>query len=127
MDCPQVISRQAHTGGAACRAPGGKTGPARRPPACVPEGVNGVGRKMVTGDTGLRFALLGRLRAWRGDRELELGSPQQQAFLAVLLLRQERAASVADVVEALWGGNPPPRAVGALRTYASRLRKLLEP
>ncbi|MCC3768064.1 winged helix-turn-helix domain-containing protein [Streptomyces sp. UNOC14_S4] len=82
---------------------------------------------MVTGDTGLRFALLGRLRAWRGDRELELGSPQQQAFLAVLLLRQERAASVADAVEALWGGNPPPRAVGALRTYVSRLRKLLEP
>ncbi|WP_158857879.1 AfsR/SARP family transcriptional regulator [Streptomyces sp. NRRL B-1347] len=82
---------------------------------------------MVTGDTGLRFALLGRLRAWRGDTELELGSPQQQAFLAVLLLRQERAASVGDVVEALWGGNPPPRAVGALRTYASRLRKLLEP
>ncbi|MFD9903502.1 BTAD domain-containing putative transcriptional regulator [Streptomyces sp. NPDC059063] len=82
---------------------------------------------MVTGDTGLRFVLLGRLRAWRGDRELELGSPQQQAFLAVLLLRQERAASVGDVVEALWGGNPPPRAVGALRTYASRLRKLLEP
>ncbi|MEV0444663.1 BTAD domain-containing putative transcriptional regulator [Streptomyces spectabilis] len=80
-----------------------------------------------TGDTGLRFVLLGRLRAWRGDRELELGSPQQQAFLAVLLLRQERAASVGDVVEALWGGNPPPRAVGAVRTYASRLRKVLEP
>ncbi|MBF6052930.1 SARP family transcriptional regulator [Streptomyces eurocidicus] len=87
----------------------------------------GWGGKMVTGDTGLRFALLGRLRAWRGDRELELGSPQQQAFLAVLLLREERAASVADVVEALWGENPPPRAVGTLRTYVSRLRKLLEP
>ncbi|RKN60372.1 SARP family transcriptional regulator [Streptomyces klenkii] len=81
----------------------------------------------VTGDTGLRFALLGRLRAWRGDEELKLGSPQQQAFLAVLLLRRERAASMADVVDALWGENPPPRAVGALRTYASRLRKLLEP
>ncbi|GGO59490.1 AfsR/SARP family transcriptional regulator [Streptomyces lasiicapitis] len=86
-----------------------------------------MGREMFTGDTGLRFALLGRLRAWRGGRELELGSPQQQAFLAVLLLRQEQAASVADFVEALWGGNPPPRAVGTLRTYASRLRKLLEP
>ncbi|MEI5100672.1 BTAD domain-containing putative transcriptional regulator [Streptomyces sp. PmtG] len=93
----------------------------------MPEGINGVGRKMVTGDTGLRFALLGRLRAWRGDRELELGSPQQQAFLAVLLLSQERVASVGAVVEALWGGNPPLRAVGALRTYASRLRKSLEP
>lgn len=65
---------------------------------------------MVTGDTGLRFAPLGRLRAWRGDSELELGSPRQQAFLAVLL-RQRLAASVADVMEALWGGNPPPRAV----------------
>ncbi|WHM40967.1 hypothetical protein [Streptomyces sp. BPTC-684] len=82
---------------------------------------------MVTGYTGLRFALLGRLRAWRGDKELELGSPQRQAFLAVLLLRQELVASVADVVEDLWGGNPPARVVVVSRTYASRLRKLLEP
>ncbi|MGK5543564.1 AfsR/SARP family transcriptional regulator [Streptomyces sp. URMC 127] len=80
-----------------------------------------------TEETRLRFALLGRLRAWRDDEELALGSPQQQAFLAVLLLRQERAASMADIVEELWGGNPPPRAVGTLRTYASRLRRLLEP
>lgn len=46
---------------------------------------------MFTGDTGLRFALLGRLRAWRGDREWELGSPQQQAFRAVLLRQKQTA------------------------------------
>ncbi|MGX1117378.1 hypothetical protein RKD37_002741 [Streptomyces ambofaciens] len=38
----------------------------------------------------LRFSLLGPLRAWRGPTELSLGSPQQQAVLAALLLRGGR-------------------------------------
>ncbi|MFE0677796.1 BTAD domain-containing putative transcriptional regulator [Streptomyces sp. NPDC058867] len=74
----------------------------------------------------LRFALLGPLRAWRGDRELALGSPQQRAVLAMLLLRRGNAVTSADLVDGVWPV-PPARAVAMLRTYASRLRKLLEP
>ncbi|WP_338061104.1 AfsR/SARP family transcriptional regulator, partial [Streptomyces kanamyceticus] len=75
----------------------------------------------------LTFQLLGPVRAWRGGRQLALGSPQQRATLAVLLLSHGRPVSVSELVDALWGEEPPPRAVGTLRTYVSRLRALLEP
>ncbi|MER6672763.1 BTAD domain-containing putative transcriptional regulator [Streptomyces sp. NPDC000983] len=74
----------------------------------------------------LRFALLGPLRAWRGDRELALGSPQQRAVLAMLLLSRGNAVGSADLVDGVWP-TPPAGAVPVLRTYVSRLRKLLEP
>lgn len=75
----------------------------------------------------LRFTVLGPVRAWRGERELELGSPQQRAMLVALLLRGGRAVTAEELVDAVWGEQPPSAAVPILRTYASRLRKVLEP
>ncbi|MGW1563646.1 BTAD domain-containing putative transcriptional regulator [Streptomyces sp. NPDC002144] len=75
----------------------------------------------------LRFAVLGPVRAWQGDQELGLGSPQQRAVLAALLSRRSRPVSVNDLIDAVWGENPPSAAVSVLRTYVSRLRKVLEP
>ncbi|TJZ52078.1 tetratricopeptide repeat protein [Streptomyces piniterrae] len=73
----------------------------------------------------LRFSVLGPVRAWRGDVPLAAGSPQQRALLAALLLRGGRTATAAELVDALWGEEPPHAALAALRTYASRLRKAL--
>jgi predicted ATPase/DNA-binding SARP family transcriptional activator len=73
----------------------------------------------------LRFAVLGPVRAWHRDTELDLGSPQQRAVLAVLLLAEGRQVSVGALVDALWGHEPPRAAVGTVRTYVSRLRRCL--
>ncbi|MEU4652619.1 BTAD domain-containing putative transcriptional regulator [Streptomyces sp. NPDC023723] len=73
----------------------------------------------------LRFGVLGPVRAWRGDEPLATGSPMQRALLAALLLREGRTATAAELIDALWGEEPPPRALAAVRTYASRLRKVL--
>ncbi|MGW3014078.1 BTAD domain-containing putative transcriptional regulator [Streptomyces sp. NPDC001219] len=73
----------------------------------------------------LRFSVLGPVRAWRGHAPLAAGSPQQRALLAALLLRGGRTATAPELVDALWGDEPPHAALAALRTYASRLRKAL--
>ncbi|MEO3850251.1 BTAD domain-containing putative transcriptional regulator [Streptomyces sp. B8F3] len=73
----------------------------------------------------LRFAVLGPVRAWRGEESLPVGTPQMRAMLAALLLRGGRTATAQELVDGIWGEDPPPRAVSALRTYASRLRRTL--
>jgi DNA-binding SARP family transcriptional activator len=77
---------------------------------------------VVTED--LWFAVLGPVRGWRGGAELELGSPQQRAVLAFLLLREGRPATAEEIIESLWGEDAPPSVNGILRTYVYRLRRL---
>jgi predicted ATPase/DNA-binding SARP family transcriptional activator len=73
----------------------------------------------------LRFAVLGPVRAWQGDTELDLGSPQQRAVLAVLLLADGRQVSQATLIDALWAEDPPLASAGTVQTYVSRLRRCL--
>ncbi|MGW9118803.1 BTAD domain-containing putative transcriptional regulator [Streptomyces sp. NPDC055663] len=89
--------------------------PERRP-ATSPEGA-----------AALRFSVLGPVRAWRGTEALPSGSPQQRGLLAALLLRGGRTATAAELIDALWGDEPPSQGLAAVRTYASRLRKTLGP
>lgn len=73
----------------------------------------------------LRFSVLGPVRAWHGGESLPSGSPQQRALLAALLLRNGRTATASELIDAIWGEDPPSQALAAIRTYASRLRKVL--
>jgi DNA-binding SARP family transcriptional activator len=73
---------------------------------------------------GLWFTLLGPVRGWLDGTELELGSPDQRAVLAFLLLREGRPATVDEIIDALWGEDAPRSAQGVLRTYVYRLRRL---
>ncbi|MER5276082.1 BTAD domain-containing putative transcriptional regulator [Streptomyces sp. NPDC002809] len=84
-------------------------------------------RQQPAQDTGLRFSVLGPVRARRGDETLPSGSPMQRALLTALLLRSGRTATAAELIDAIWGEDPPSQALAAVRTYASRLRKTLGP
>jgi DNA-binding SARP family transcriptional activator len=73
----------------------------------------------------LRFEVLGPVRAWVGDRELELGTPQQRAILGILLLRGGATATPDQLINAVWGPAAPRAAIGVIRSYVSRLRRVL--
>ena len=73
----------------------------------------------------LWFTVLGPVRAWRGGNEVGLGTPQQRAVLAALLLREGSQASSGELAEVLWGAEPPDAAAAVVRTYVARLRREL--
>ncbi|GHJ41563.1 BTAD domain-containing putative transcriptional regulator [Streptomyces sp. TS71-3] len=75
----------------------------------------------------LRFAVLGPLRAWHGEIELELGPPKQRSLLALLLIHAGHPVSVHEIVDTLWGQDPPDSAVNVVQRHVGALRRLLEP
>ncbi|MFK8910556.1 BTAD domain-containing putative transcriptional regulator [Streptomyces sp. YS-3] len=102
-----------------------RNGEPRIPEQRAPGSAADAGQAADTAD--LRFGVLGPVRAWRGSEALPSGSPQQRALLAALLLRDGRTATAAELIDAIWGDEPPSQALAAIRTYASRLRKALGP
>ena len=75
----------------------------------------------------LSFALLGPVRAWRGQSEIDLGTRQQRLILALLLARAGGAVSVAELVDLLWESDPPPSAVNVVHRHVGMLRRRFEP
>jgi predicted ATPase/DNA-binding SARP family transcriptional activator len=80
---------------------------------------------VVVAGEGLRILVLGEVRALRYGVEVALGGPRRAAVLAVLLLRAPRAVGRAELVDALWGEDPPESAVNAIQVHVSALRRLL--
>ncbi|MFJ2771164.1 BTAD domain-containing putative transcriptional regulator [Streptomyces sp. NPDC087300] len=73
------------------------------------------------------FAVLGPVGASGGDgRPLDLKGPMHRAVLARLLIARGRVVPLEWLVDDLWE-DPPPRAVGTIRTFVSTLRRALEP
>lgn len=73
----------------------------------------------------MEFRLLGPLEAGEPGAPVALGSEKQRALLALLLLDANHAVSLSRLIEGLWGEAPPEKAVKAIQTYVSRLRKAL--
>lgn len=75
----------------------------------------------------LRVAVLGPVRAWRADTELELGAPRRRAVLGLLAARANQVVSRDELIDGIWGEEPPASAVNALHVHVARLRAALEP
>ncbi len=60
-------------------------------------------------------------------RPVDLGGPRRRALLAMLLAARGQVVSTDRLVAWLWGGTPPPGALGALQAYVSHVRRALEP
>lgn len=74
----------------------------------------------------LRFHVLGHMRVQVDDEAQSFGSPQAQAFLAVLLFQPGRAGTLAELVDGIWGDEPPDTAVATVRTHAWKWRRFFE-
>ncbi|MET8756996.1 BTAD domain-containing putative transcriptional regulator [Lentzea sp. NPDC004782] len=75
----------------------------------------------------LRVSLLGALAATVDGQELTLGPPRQRAVLAVLALRANHVVSRSELIDAVWGDEPPASADNGIHTYVAGLRRLFEP
>ncbi|MFD6267872.1 BTAD domain-containing putative transcriptional regulator [Nocardia asteroides] len=67
------------------------------------------------------------MRVEVGDRPADLGGPRQRALLARLVLAGGEVVSTDRLIDDLWAGDPPPKALGALQAHISYLRRALEP
>jgi DNA-binding SARP family transcriptional activator/pimeloyl-ACP methyl ester carboxylesterase len=73
----------------------------------------------------LEYELLGPLRVVEDGRDVTPARPKQRALLAMLLLHREEVVPGAQLIEALWGEEPPGTAQTALYGHVSALRKLI--
>jgi predicted ATPase/DNA-binding SARP family transcriptional activator len=76
---------------------------------------------------GLELRMLGGFDVVAAGRSLPLGGARQRAVLARLTLSANQLVPTDQLVDQVWGGEPPPGAVTTLQVYVSHLRKALAP
>ncbi|HEY4021450.1 MAG TPA: BTAD domain-containing putative transcriptional regulator [Pseudonocardiaceae bacterium] len=85
------------------------------------------GKQRAGADGTVRFTVLGPIRAWRDGVEVELGSPTRRALLAMLLVNAGQPVVIGELVDALWGQDPPDGAVNIIQRHVGLLRRLIDP
>lgn len=73
----------------------------------------------------VRYRVLGEVDVVDDGVVHSIGSTSQRLVLAVLLAHPNRVVSTDALIEALWMGDPPTSALPTLRTYVSRLRRMV--
>jgi DNA-binding SARP family transcriptional activator len=68
--------------------------------------------------------VLGPLELTCGDRSAVPTAPKPRSVLSLLLLHANQTVPVPDLVNELWGDEPPASAMTTLQTYVLHLRKL---
>jgi DNA-binding SARP family transcriptional activator len=73
------------------------------------------------------FRILGPLEVRSEDGPIALGGPRQRALLAALLLRAGRVVPIEQLVDELYGAEPPKTATTSIQNAVVALRKALGP
>ncbi|MFF0775667.1 BTAD domain-containing putative transcriptional regulator [Nonomuraea wenchangensis] len=71
--------------------------------------------------------VLGSFASEVNGAAVHLGGPRQRGVLALLVAARGQVVPVDRMIEDLWRGEPPARALMSLQAYVSNLRRLLEP
>jgi DNA-binding SARP family transcriptional activator/streptogramin lyase len=100
-------------------------GTGRRLIADRPHRPGGMMKSATVPDLQLQVLLLGPIEVAVGGRQVDLGGPTQRAVLACLVLRANRDVTFDELVDVLWGEDPPRTARRTLQTYVFRLRRSL--
>jgi DNA-binding SARP family transcriptional activator/tetratricopeptide (TPR) repeat protein len=79
----------------------------------------------VGSSAGIKVAVLGPVRVWLGDSELDAGPVKQQAVLAALVLRPGKIVSAERLLDDVWGEEPPESGPKAIAGYVHRIRQSL--
>ncbi|MCF6743969.1 transcriptional regulator [Blastococcus sp. KM273128] len=75
----------------------------------------------------VELSFLGPLRAAVAGAPAVLGGPRQRSVLARLAVAGGDVVSTDRIVDDLWDGEPPPKALASLQVHVSHLRRALEP
>jgi WD40 repeat protein/DNA-binding SARP family transcriptional activator len=73
------------------------------------------------------FRVLGPSEVSIDSRPIPLGGPKQRTVLATLLLHPNRVVPAEDLIDQVWGENPPNTARKTLQGYVTHLRRALGP
>ncbi|MFE6287643.1 BTAD domain-containing putative transcriptional regulator [Streptomyces sp. NPDC057877] len=73
------------------------------------------------------FGILGPLTVTRDGARVSLGAAQLRTLLVALLIDLGHVVPMADLVDRLWGQDPPRGARNAVQNYVLRLRRALGP
>lgn len=75
----------------------------------------------------VQITLFGPLTVRVAGEIIELRGPQPRAVLARLAVAAGEVVSTDRIIDDIWTGEPPPKALGALQVHISNLRRVLEP
>ncbi|MFC5748441.1 BTAD domain-containing putative transcriptional regulator [Actinomadura rugatobispora] len=75
----------------------------------------------------MRLRILGPLRVWRDGAEQDVGPRQQAYLLALLLAGVGQPVTTSELIDLIWGDDPPASALNVIHKYVGGLRRLLEP
>ncbi|MBB5808174.1 DNA-binding SARP family transcriptional activator/predicted negative regulator of RcsB-dependent stress response/energy-coupling factor transporter ATP-binding protein EcfA2 [Saccharothrix ecbatanensis] len=73
----------------------------------------------------MEFKVLGPVEAWVDGSLVAVGGPKPKTLLALLAIHAGRVVSLDQLVDAMWGEQPPDQSRSAIYTYVSSLRREL--